>query len=78
MKKSQEQREVQFAFWIQVLTVFIPLIYLAVYTIVSAYRNIKMFKKGYQGVATNSDAAHVDSLGFPARLLESNADYNTF
>ena len=75
---SDSRREVQFAFWIQVLTVFIPLIYLAVYTIVSAYRNIKMFKKGYQGVATNSDAAHVDSLGFPARLLESNADYNTF
>ena len=70
--------EVEVAVWIQVLTVFIPLIYLAVYTIVSAYRNIKKFMKGYQRVATNSDAAHVDSLKFPARLLESNADYNTF
>ena len=75
---SDSSREVKVAVWIQVLTVFFPLVYIAVYTVVSAYRNIKMFMKSYQRVATTSDAAHVDSMGFPARLLESNADYNTF
>ena len=53
--------------WIQVLIVTFPLIYLAGYTIVSAYHNIKMFMKGYQRVATTS---HTDSMGFPARLMD--------
>ena len=57
---------------------FFPLIYLAVYTIVSAYRNIKMFMKGYQRVATTPDAllhapiSNQENGEFPACLLDSN------
>ena len=63
-------KEIKDLVWLQVLTIFFPLIYLAGYTTVSAYRNIKMFMKGYQGVATNPDASHSDSMGFPARLMD--------
>ena len=58
-------REVKVVVWIQVISVFFPLIYLTLYTIVSAYRNIKIFVKGYQRVPTNPD-----SMGFPARLMD--------
>ena len=61
---------IRYLVWLQVLTIFFPLIYLAGYTIVSAYRNIKLFMKGYQGVATTPDASHTDSMGFPARLMD--------
>ena len=63
-------KEIKDLVWLQVLTIFFPLIYLAVYTTVSAYRNIKMFMKGYQRVATTPDASHTDSMGFPARLMD--------
>ena len=63
-------KEIKDLVWLQVLTIFFPLIYLAGYTIVSAYRNIKMFMKGYQRVATTPDASYTDSMGFPARLMD--------
>ena len=45
---SEYNTEMQIAVWTQILCVSFPLIYLAVYTVVSAYHNIKMFTKGYQ------------------------------
>ena len=63
-------KEIKDLVWLQVLTIFFPLIYLAGYTIVSAYRNIKLCMKGYQRVATTPDASYTDSMGFPARLMD--------
>ena len=63
-------QEIQDLAWIQVLTIFFPLIYLAAYTIISAYHNIKLIMKGYQRVASNPDSSHTDSMGFPARLMD--------
>ena len=46
---------------------FLPLIYLVVYTIVSVYHNMKIFINGYQRV----DTTILDvSMGFPARLID--------
>ena len=67
---SESQNEVITAVWIQVLTVILPLVYLVVYTLVSLYQKIKQFKNGYQRLDTNADAAHTDSMGFPARLID--------
>ena len=67
---SEYNTEMQIAVWTQILCVSFPLIYLAVYTVVSAYHNIKMFTKGYQKVSTSSDSAHMDSMEFPARLMD--------
>ena len=67
--------------WIQVLAVFLPLVYIVVYTIVSAYRNVKLY---CQRTATTPDLLAQrpldppDSIGFPARLIEISADYDTF
>ena len=69
---SENGREIEVAVWAQIPSVSFPLIYLAVYTIVSAYRNIKMFMKGYQRVATTPDASYTDSMGFPARLMDTH------
>ena len=60
-------REIQDLVWIQVFTMFLPLIYLVVYTIVSVYHNMKIFIKGYERV----DTTILDvSMGFPARLID--------
>ena len=60
-------KEIQDLVWIQVFSMFLPLIYLVVYTIVSVYRNMKIFIKGYQRV----DTTILDvSMGFPARLID--------
>ena len=77
---SENRKEVKLAVSIQVLTLLIPLIYLVVYTIVSVYHNIKLFMKGcYQRPATILASSHASTSNrFPARLLENNADYNTF
>ena len=67
---SESQNELVFVVWIQVLTVILPLVYLVVYTLVSVYQKLKQFKNGYQRLDTNADAAHTDSMGFPARLID--------
>ena len=74
-------KKISAVIWIQVLAVFLPLVYIVVYTIVSAYRNVKLY---CQRTATTPDLLAQrpldppDSIGFPARLIEISADYDTF
>ena len=67
---SENSREIEVAVWAQIPSVLFPLIYITGYTIVSAYYKIKAFMKGYQKVATTPDAANINSMEFPARLMD--------
>ena len=68
---SENSREINAAVWVQIPSVSFPLIYLAIYIIASVYRNFKLFKNGYQRIATTPGATLSDSMEFPARLLDT-------
>ena len=68
--------------WLQILAMLLPIIYLAVYTVITIHRRLKNFysKTSTENThATLSDDS-LDSMGFPARMLQSNDtdDYKTF
>ena len=65
------KHEVMMLTWLQIVAMFMPILYLAMYTIIAAYRNVKQFFRKSsdpsQPLLDKSD----DSMGFPARLLYS-------
>ena len=70
--------EVMMLLWLQIVAMSLPIIYLAVYTTIAAYRNVKRFCCKSRGTAQPLLDRPDDSMGFPARLLYSKEDYNNF
>ena len=70
--------------WLQIVALFLPILYLVIYAIIAAYRNIKSFYTRSHVFSQSTQKPHINStdslegLGFPARMLESKADYFTF
>ena len=62
--------------WLQILAMSLPIIYLAVYTTIAAYRNVKQFCRKSSDAAQPLLDKSDDSMGFPARLLYSKENYN--
>ena len=78
---NDTSREVGKLVWLQILAVLMPLVYLVAYITARVYHHIKLFCASRRKDATTTRTPQTnidDSMGFPARLLESKADYNTF
>ena len=69
---------------LQVVAVFLPIFYLVVYAAAAVYHNAKCFNRNANYLSHDSEIIRaptsdsLESMGFPARLLESKADYDTF
>ena len=63
--------------WVQTFVLSLPLVYLVAYTSISVYHNIKACSNREQEAASTSCVPNYLE-GFPARLLESKSNYDTF